>query len=114
MFFCDDKKYIISETKNTANKGDFVITKNAGLPICYVRSFKQAKQKYVFDVNCKRGVAKPKKEVRRFLQINQNIAFLTSWNQPMFLVAGGYLHITNNNFYAIQKYAFEHTYKTKK
>lgn len=102
--------YKIHEATNVAQKGDFIILKNGTLPRQYRMSINTAKQRYEFNENKTKGIAKPIEKPQQFIQINRNIAFVSPWGSMMYLVKGGYLNITTSHIYAVQNYSFENTY----
>ena len=107
-----NRLYNITETKNHANVGDFIIIKNAWLPRKYSMNINTALKRYSFNPKEKQGVALPIARTERFVKVNKNIVFVSPWGETMCLTKGGYLNITGHRYYAIQGYAFDVTYKT--
>jgi hypothetical protein len=96
----------LSETVNTAQKGDFIATNPDG-------------EEYIV----KSGQYEPSSNnpslhrstagIQQFIRIAEDIEFPTSWGEKMTITAGGFLNVTHlheNKIYGIQKEEFFHTY----
>mgnify|MGYP001228321871 CR=1 FL=1 len=57
------------------------------------------------------NIYKPKEIIRTFYQINENIKFLSAWDDLFNLLAGGMIFETNNGFGAINPEKFKNAYK---
>jgi len=92
------------ETKNKANKGDYILTGTKGEK--YVLSPNKVKERYIIKDN--KAESKPVKTKGKIL--DSKISFIASWGEKMNTEIGDTLINNNGEYYRIEKSAFKNTY----
>lgn len=101
------KNGIIEETRNSAKKGDYIITNPSGeryvvSPIKFSRLYEKIPG----------GKYKSLGRVKA-VQIHKNVEFMAPWGEMMRIFAGGYLIENNGDRYGIDEKVFNSTYQLK-
>lgn len=96
----------LTETQNTSQSGDWIITNPDGEQ--YLASDKTFKQKYHISDN----KYLPNEDIQIFIKPNCDITIEAPWGDEQFIAVGGVLNITNlNDIYGIAEDEFLTTYK---
>lgn len=98
------------ETTSVAKEGDFIITNPDGER--YVVSSNKFHKKYELAFDVGENCYKPKADVCKFLEIDEDITFVCSWGEMQYIKAGGFINITDfDDIYGVAKNEFFDTYR---
>jgi len=96
------------ETSKSVNKGDYILTGTKGEK--YAISPKTFKERYTI-VNSKAKTKPIKTLAKKYL--GKPISFIASWDEEMILEPNDFLIKNGDEYYRIEKKAFNNTYRLK-
>ena len=104
----DGKTYVIGETKGKVKVEGSMVVKN---PDGEEYIVKPDKFESKYRETEEKGVYKPTDGPIKYVVADRDIAYIAPWGEPMFVLEGGILNISNlDDVYGIQNSAFEKTY----